>query len=580
MSSESLASQVEILVNGTTVDTDIMAALEELIVEQNTQTVGMFSIRIYDKEHTIINGATFKLTDEIEIKGHNGSGTGISLLKGEVTAIEPILSEGMLSEVVISGYHKSHRLFREMKSQAFLNIKDSDLASQIAGNAGLSAQTDSTTTVYDHLYQHNQSDLAFLTERAWRIGYECFVDEGKLYFRKPPTSGTTTAVKWGEDLVDFRARETLSEQVDEVNVMGWDPEKLEAIVGKSTKGTLYPSSTAGGEYKKAGSFGTGKRIIVDQPVVSQAEANVLATARINELSGAFIAVEGTAYQKPEVRAGQFVDIDGVGTRFNGKYMITSVQHIFTIQDGFLSKFQGHGIRSGLLAERLISQPPLERWYGAVIGIVTNTDDPNDWGRVKVKFPWLTDDAESWWARVMGNGAGPEAGFCIIPEVGDEVLIIFEHGDFNRPIIVGGFWNGKHTLPPPVAGAAEGEKPLIRSWHSISGHHISMYDNDDAKVELITAGGHSATFDDTNEIVEIKTTSGHTASLDDMGKKIEILSSGGHKIILDDNGRKITIQSTGDVEVKAGMNMTLSAGANMDIKASGPVNIKGAVVNIN
>lgn len=580
MSSESLASQVEILVNGTAVDANIMADLQDLSVEQHAQVPGMFSVRIYDKNHTIINGATFKLTDEIEIKGHNGTSTGVSLLKGEVTAIEPVLSAGMLSEVIISGYHKSHRLFREMKSQAFLNIKDSDLASQIAGNAGLSAQTDATSTVYEHLYQHNQSDMAFLTQRAWRIGYECFVDDGKLYFRKPPTSGTTTEIKWGEDLIDFRARESLAEQVDEVNVMGWDPQKLEAIVGKATKGTLYPSSTAGSEHSKASTFGTGKRIIVDQPVVSQAEANLLATARINELSGAFLEIEGTAYQKPEVRAGQFVKIDGVGTRFNGTYMITTVNHRFTIQDGLRSNFKGHGIRTGLLADRLLHQPPLERWYGVVIGIVTNTDDPDDWGRVKVKFPWLTDDAESWWARLMGSGAGPEAGFCAIPEVGDEVLVIFEHGDFNYPIIIGGLWNGKHKLPPTVVGAAAGEKPFIRSWTSLTGHSLTMFDDQSNKVELLTAGAHMATFDDEKKVVAIKTSGGHSVTMDDQGKKIEILSSGGHKIILDDNGRKITIQSVGDVEVKAATNMKLNAGATMDISASGPVNIKGAVVNIN
>ena len=69
-------------------------------------------------------------------------------------------------------------------------------------------------------------------------------------------------------------------------------------------------------------------------------------------------------------------------------------------------------------------------------------------------------------------------------------------------------------------------------------------------------------------------------MDDQGKKLEIKTSGGHKITLDDNGRKATVQSTGDVEIKAGMGMKLEASTTMDIKASGPVNIKGAVVNIN
>ena len=101
----------------------------------------------------------------------------------------------------------------------------------------------------------------------------------------------------------------------------------------------------------------------------------------------------------------------------------------------------------------------------VTAIVTNTDDPNDWGRVKVKFPWMTDDAESDWARVAGIGAGPEAGFFVMPDVDDEVLVTFAHGDFSQPFVLGGLWNGQNNPPPEAAGAASGEKPLVRTWHS-------------------------------------------------------------------------------------------------------------------
>jgi uncharacterized protein len=109
-----------------------------------------------------------------------------TLIKGEITALEPVFGEGMVAELVVRGFDKSHRLYRETKSRAFLNKKDSDLAQEIAQAVGLSVQVDATSTVYDHIYQHNQSDLAFLMQRAWRIGYECFVEDGQLYFRKPP----------------------------------------------------------------------------------------------------------------------------------------------------------------------------------------------------------------------------------------------------------------------------------------------------------------------------------------------------------------------------------------------------------
>jgi uncharacterized protein involved in type VI secretion and phage assembly len=373
---------------------------------------------------------------------------------------------------------------------------------------------------------------------------------------------------------------TLAEQVDEVVVKGWDVQKLEPIVGQAKKGTLYPriSESKNGATWAAG-FGTGKMIIVDQPVVSQAEANLMAQARLNEISGVFVDAEGTAYRRPDVTAGQMVKLEGLGKRLSGTYLVTHATHRYTVE-GYRTSFMVRGSRTGLVTEQVNRQRPLRRWPGVVTAVVTNTDDPKDWGRIKVKFPWMTDDAESDWARVVNPGAGPEAGLFVIPDVGDEVLVAFEHGDFSRPFVLGGMWNGKHKLPPEGAGAAKGEKPLVRTWHSRTGHWMAMYDNADNKVEIVTAGGHSTTFDDANKKVEITTSAGHSLTMDDQGKKLEIKTSGGHKITMDDNGRKTTIQSSGDVEIKAGMNMKLQASANMDIQASGPVNIKGAVVNIN
>jgi uncharacterized protein involved in type VI secretion and phage assembly len=202
-------------------------------------------------------------------------------------------------------------------------------------------------------------------------------------------------------------------------------------------------------------------------------------------------------------------------------------------------------------------------------VVTDANDPENLGRVKVKYPWMTNDADSFWARIISAGAGPETGLFMVPEVVDEVMVIFEHGDFNRPYVLGGLWNGQHAIPPPGAGAANNEKPKVRTWHSRTGHHISVYDNADNKVEIVTAGGHSLTLDDKN-------------------KKIELVTSGGQKLLVDDQGNSLTLETAGTFDIKSTGNLTLKSSANvkieaggmMDITASGPLNLKGAVVNIN
>jgi phage protein D len=558
---QTLASQIYIKLGGTAVQTAVMQNMAEVVVDQHSHLPDMFTIRLHDPGLELLDNGPFDLTKEVEIEAAAADDNKVTLVKGEITALEPQFEEGMIAELIVRGYDKSHRLYRETKSRAFLNKKDSDLAEEIAQAAGLQAQVDSTSAVYDHIYQHNQSDLAFLMERAWRIGFECFVSDGKLHFRKPPSDSARVTLTWGDDLLSFSPRMTLAEQVDEVVVKGWDVDQQTAIVGQASNGRLYPKIEESKDGKQwAGSFGAGKLVIVDQPVVNQSEANTLAEARLNELSGSFVVAEGVAFRRPDIKAGQMVRLEGLGQRFSGSYLVTSATHIYS-DEGMKTQFAVRGSRTGLLAEQMTHERPSTQYPGVVTAVVTNTDDPQKWGRVKVKFPWMSDDAESDWARVAAPGVGPEAGFAALPDVDDEVLVAFEHGDFGRPFVLGGMWNGQHKLPPETEGAASGEMPLVRTWHSRTGHLIAMYDNSDNKIEIITQGGHKI-------------------SLDDAGKKIEISSSGGLKITLDDNSSQVAIESGSTVEIKASSNMKLEAGGNLDIEASGQVNIKGAMVNLN
>lgn len=561
MQSTTLASKIFIKVNGSEVQRPIMQNLQEVTVDQHSHLPHMFTIRLTDPTLELLDKGPFDLTKEVEIAAAKPEGEKVTLIKGEITALEPQFEEGMIAELIVRGYDKSHRLYREIKSKAFLNVKDSDLANEIAQAVGLQAEVEQTSTVYDHIFQHNQSDLAFLMQRAWRIGYECFVDEGKLYFRKPPNGSGQATLTWGNDLLSFRPRMSLAEQVNEVLVKGWDVDKQKPIVGQAEKGRLYVEvEKSKEEAGRAGTFGTGKLVIVDQAMVSQAEADTLAAARMDEVSGAFLEAEGVAFRRPDIKAGQKVTLKSLGKRLSGTYLVTHANHVYTAE-GLRTTFTVRGSRTGLLLEEMSQQQPIDRWPGVVIAVVTNTDDPKNWGRVKVKFPWMSDEAESDWARVVGVGAGPEAGLFVMPEVDDEVLVVFGQGDFSQPFVLGGLWNGQHKLPSEAAQAAKGEKPLVRTWHSRSGHWLAMYDNAKKKVELVTKGGHRFTLDDAN-------------------KKITLTSSGGLTINLDDTGKKITIESNGEIEVKATTNLKIQAGGNLDLQASGQINVKGSMINLN
>jgi len=553
-----LTSQISIKLDGSEVQEEVMLNLASLVVDQHVHLPHTFLLRFNDPGMKPLDEGPFDLAKEVEIAAETEQGEKVTLIKGEITALEPDFQEGMIASFTARGFDMSHRLYRETRSKAYLNKKDSDLAAEIASRVNLTAEVSATEVIYEHIFQHNQSDLAFLQQRASRIGYECFVSAGKLFFRKPARGSASLTLTWGADLLSFQPRMTLAEQVEEVVVRGWDVEKQQPLVGRASRGSLYPQlgeTKDGAEWAR--NFGTGRVIIVDAPVVTQGEADLLAAARLDEMSAMFVEAEGEAIRRPDIRAGLIVNIEAVSERFSGAYLVTHVTHTFS-PAGLRSVFYMRGPRSGLLSEQFYNASQVDRLPGVVVGIVTNTDDPQNWGRVKVKFPWITEDAESDWCRVSGAGAGPEAGLFIMPAVGDEVLVAFIHGTFSQPCVLGSLWNGKMKIPPEAEGAASGEKPLVRTWHSRSGHWIAMYDDSKKKLELVSAKGQSLTLDDSAQSIQIKT------------EQVEITLKQG----------KVNIQSNSEVAIKSSGNLKLEANGNIDIKASGQVNVQGSMINLN
>lgn len=546
-----ITSRLTIQVDNSALDRAVMQKLIQVVIDQNVYLPGFFSLRFSDPGLELVDNGPFDLTKTVRVEAEDPRGEKTLLIEGEITALEPSFNSGMIAEFCVQGYDVSHRLYREIKSKTYVNRKDSDLAAEIAQAAGLQTEIDATATVYDHIYQYNQSDLAFLMQRAWRIGYECFVAENKLRFRKPPGGSASVELTWGDDLQTFQPRVSLAEQVDEVVVRGWDAQNQRAIVGRAQQGGLYPQN---GETRDGASwaraFGNGKMIIVDQPVANQAEADVLAAARLDEISGAFLEAEGLAFRRPDLQAGRMVSLKSLGSRFSGTYRVTSARHLYNA-DGFVTQFVVRGARAGLLGER-IAPPQGERWPGAVIGLVTDTDDPEKLGRVKVLFPWMSENDSTNWARVIGIGAGPDAGLFVMPDVDDEVVVVFEHGDFNRPFVIGGLWSGQNQPPAETSSAGSGENPLVRVMRSRRGHSIAVYDN--------------------QEKIEIKTDGGHTITLDDREQCVTIASEGQFKVTVKQD---ITIEGQADIKISAAGSLSLESNGNMDIKAN-QLNLEGSV----
>jgi uncharacterized protein involved in type VI secretion and phage assembly len=182
----------------------------------------------------------------------------------------------------------------------------------------------------------------------------------------------------------------------------------------------------------------------------------------------------------------------------------------------------------------------------VRGIVSDVKDPDSLARVKVRLPWLDDAFSSQWAPVLQLGAGPDSGTVFLPAVGDEVLVGFEHGSIDRPIVVGGLFNAIDK-PPTYGQFIDDGKVTGRTIVSRKGHELTFLDGDD-----LTGIQLMAVDDNRSPVVSI--------SLDGKESKLVIQTS-----------KDISVEAEGDVSMK---------GKKISVEAQSTLVLKGARVEIN
>ena len=196
---------------------------------------------------------------------------------------------------------------------------------------------------------------------------------------------------------------------------------------------------------------------------------------------------------------------------------------------------------------LMPPPPISGaggpYYGVYVGLVTDVQDPNGQGRVRVRLPWTTDpdgDVFELWARVATMMAGRDRGSWFIPEPDDEVILAFEGGCPWSPIVVGAVWNGVDTPPESMDGNNN-----LRSITSRSGIRVT-FDDTDGGVQFIveTPGGQKVVCADTPASIDLTDSNGNQVTLDASGVTIS-------------NGSKVTINTT-TMEISASL-VSVNAG---------------------
>lgn len=561
-------------VDGAAIDESMVIRLAEVEISLSLNMPGMFNLRFEDDELAILSENKISLGNEIEISvpKDDENDTMEIIFAGEVTAIEPEYEYGLRTILNVRGYDFSHRLTHGTHIRTFQNSKDSEVVSTMAGEVGLTASVEATTTVHDYIMQYNQTNMDFLRQLARRNNYKFYVDKDKkLQFKKAATTvGSAITLTWGDNLLGFYPRLSLAEQVTEVTVRGWDIATKAPVVGTASTASYLQSigeEQKGGTAYQSATTKEAKHYEVIHQAIDQTYANALAQAVLDELNADYVEADGLCMGDAQLLPGGTVKIESVNSQFAGTYKLSLVRHIYT-REGFKTEFTVEGMRPEFMSDLLgnSSEKILtnQQVNGVVPAIVTNIEDPEDLFRVRVKYPWLSDDEESWWARVATPDAGPDRGIVFLPEIDDEVLVAFEHGDMGRPYIIGRMWNGVDANPHPIGELAANGVVNLRV--------------------IKTRSGHILTFDDTegSELISlVDMTTKNMIKIESSLNKITIDANGGKSIItLDGEAGTMKIETNDSYEITSGGTMKLTSGGAMTLDAgTNNVDIKGSNVTI-
>ena len=192
--------------------------------------------------------------------------------------------------------------------------------------------------------------------------------------------------------------------------------------------------------------------------------------------------------------------------------------------------------------------------GVATAVVSNVEDPAGTGRVKVALPWLGEDVESPWARVAVPMAGSGRGLLLVPDVGDEVLVAFEHGSLDHPVVIGSLWSRED--PPPAA-----------------------VDGTNAVRMLRTGGGAVVLLDDSQgaRVIEIADNAGNAVRLEADGGRLVITAAGDLELVAERGRIRLC---AAEVEIDASTALRARSSGSAELSASGTTAVKGAFVELN
>jgi phage protein D/phage baseplate assembly protein gpV len=381
-----------------------------------------------------------------------------TVFDGDVTAIEYGYQSSQGETLRVRAYDSMHKLRKRQTVRMHVQVTPMDLVKELVAPLGIAVVGAETGPPLRNVMQHEQSDLRLLQEICFRYGLYFFLQGDALQFMTLSGRSSDLKLELGSNLLEANISVNLDPACGVITASGWDAQRMEVHNAK----VADPRGGREVDISALLSADKPERTLVDQSAQDDLQAESIAQAVLDVRSAREVTLTGIAEGDARLYPGMAVEVTGVVPRAEGTYVLTSATHIMDSQRGYVTEISTEPPEP---PTQIRSTASLATW-----GKVTQVDDPERLGRVKVSLPTF-NEVETDWLTVLSAGAGSGKGLIALPGPGDHVLVLFLNRTDSQAVVLGGLYGAGG---PPDSGVEDG--------------NIRRY-------SVLTAGGQKLVFDD-------------------------------------------------------------------------------------
>lgn len=389
---------------------------------------------------------------------------GTALFSGDVVSVEHERDGARGYVLRLRAHDRLHRLRKRQQVRGLAEATLADLASAYADLLGVDIHCPALSGRRQLRIQHDESDLDFLVRQGRNAGLYPYLDGETLRMLPLQGEGDPLSMRLGRQMLSARICNSMESLRSQTRTIAWNLRRMCSVVAEEDASR----DAVRNEVADTTFAGLGRRTLLNKIVEDEVEAAELARADLAHAAARAVHFSGSAEGDPALRPGRIVALDSPVRAQSGHYAITTALHRFDAEGGYIVELDNAPPKPGKGA-----RVPM-----FTIGRVQDVLDPERAGRIRAALP-LFEDVQTAWLPVLSLAAGEQKGLVVLPEPGDDVLLVFPDGDPVHGIVLGGLY-GERLLPGELEG-----NPRNFTFVSAGGQKITLHgDRPQLRIETV------------------------------------------------------------------------------------------------